>query len=117
MPKPSQSPWPVCAAPVRIAGAAASLAYSQSAADRGAVGSVILRVWVDRFGRASHSTVLKSSHDSELDRSAREAALATKYLPATRTCKPIAGTYLFEADFLGGSVAEPLARPSPPVRR
>jgi protein TonB len=63
--------------------------YPEEAARRGEQGSVILVIHVSPMGLTSGVDVLQSSGHTALDRAAREAVLAWRFLPAVRDGEPI----------------------------
>lgn len=63
-------------------------------------GVVQVRVRVAADGSLTSANVYKSSGRADLDEAARKAAVATLYRPAIDKCTPVAGDYLFVADFL-----------------
>lgn len=60
---------------------------------------VVVNVRVDRDGRASKTSVAKSSGNSSLDAAASAAAAATTYLPAVKGCVRVPSSYLFHVTF------------------
>jgi len=65
-------------------------------------GSVILAVTIAPNGSVTHLSLRKSSGNAQIDRSAAEAALHSKYSPKLVDCKAVEGRYLFRADFKPG---------------
>ncbi|MFY9737976.1 MAG: M56 family metallopeptidase [Candidatus Cybelea sp.] len=62
-------------------------------------GTVILAVTIAPNGSVTHLSLRKSSGNAQIDRSAAEAALHSKYSPKLVNCKAVTGSYLFRADF------------------
>lgn len=74
--------------------------YPPSAATLGlGYASVLVLVTVDPLGRPAAVSIYRSSGNSALDESARQAALASHYLPKIVACQAVAARYLFRADF------------------
>lgn len=91
-----------CASPYRsveIAGIASIPAYPESAREAGATGSVVVDVFVDRFGSVKGTRIAKSAGNIALDSAARIAAARTRYRPAIVKCVIVEAHYLFYADF------------------
>jgi TonB family protein len=62
-------------------------------------GSVVLAVTIAPNGSVTHLSLRKSSGNAQIDRSAADAALHSKYSPKRVDCKAVVGSYLFRADF------------------
>lgn len=60
---------------------------------------VLLRVTIAADGTVTHISTAQSSGDWRADQSATEAAMHSRYTPAVRNCKAVAGAYLFRAEF------------------
>ncbi len=102
----SRTPPPaMCAVPdadAAIVGVPAKPVYPEVAREQGAVGRVLVRVELNANGSVTRVSIFKSSGNISLDFSAVAAARATRYAAQRISCVPLAGSYLFEADF-GGS--------------
>ncbi len=66
---------------------------------QGLRGTTAVKVEVDSTGKAVGSSVYVSSGSTLLDDVALSTASANAYAPATFTCVPIVGSYLFVIDF------------------
>lgn len=64
---------------------------------------VAIAVDIAANGRLKRARIMRSSGDGALDASALAAAARSTYLPATRHCKPVAGSYMFTVTFSGNS--------------
>ncbi len=73
--------------------------YPFIARSMGATGVVSVRVALNADGSVADASVYKSSGFESLDQSAVKAAQATHYLPQLFRCEPIAGVYIFKAEF------------------
>lgn len=73
--------------------------YPEAARSAYASGTVLVSLDLNEDGKAISSPVVGSSGFALLDRSATEAALGSQYAPQIFRCTPVAGSYLFEAQF------------------
>jgi periplasmic protein TonB len=73
--------------------------YPDLARQQGAVGTVQVKVSLTPTGSVVSTSVYKSSGNALLDKAALAAARASSYAPEVEDCSPVAGTYLFRADF------------------
>jgi TonB family protein len=87
------------ASDARVDGAPATPLYPPVARQAGESGRVIVRISLNPDGSVASAGVFKSSGFADLDQSAINAAIATRYVPATFLCEPVAGDYVFAADF------------------
>lgn len=71
------------------------------AVDRGAVGTVAVRVELDASGDVLGASIQYSAGDAALDAAALEAARHSRFAPEIVDCAPHSGTYLFRVDFTG----------------
>jgi TonB family protein len=83
----------------RVDGAPATPLYPLVARQTGESGRVTVRISLNPDGSVSGAGVLTSSGFADLDQSAVNAAVATRYVAATFLCEPVGGDYLFVADF------------------
>ena len=76
--------------------------YPLSARRRGQEGTTTVRARVDTAGRCVHAEVLRSSGVEALDRAAREAVQAARFVPARRDGQPVPGecvlTFVFRLE-------------------
>lgn len=84
---------PAIAKAVQPAYPAAEMRFVQSTI------SVQVMVYVNADGSIKTASVAQSSGYADADASALKAALASTYKPGSSNCKPVAGLYLFRADF------------------
>jgi periplasmic protein TonB len=100
-PAPTPTPRPACAVPNKDAVLTRGVEpeYPEIARQQGAVGTTQVKVTLTATGGVSAATVYKSSGNAALDNAAVAAARASSYAPETENCAPIAGSYLFRADF------------------
>jgi protein TonB len=73
--------------------------YPEIARQQGATGTVQVKVQLSATGSVTGVSVYKSSGNQALDQEALKAARASQYRAEVDECAPIAGTYLFRADF------------------
>ncbi len=102
-PAPTPTPRPACAVPNKDASTTRAVEpdYPDMARQQGAVGTVQVKVSLSATGSVLSTSVYKSSGNSSLDQAALSAARASSYAPETENCVPIAGNYIFRADFTG----------------
>jgi TonB family protein len=62
-------------------------------------GSSEMQVTIAPNGSVEKVTIWKSSGYATIDRAVAQAAMHSKYSPKRVNCRPVAGTYLFRADF------------------
>ena len=74
-------------------------AYTGSARAMGAVGIVMIRVSLSPTGAVTAASVYRSSGDDDLDQASMMAAVSSTYSPEIQNCVPVAGSYIFRADF------------------
>jgi protein TonB len=67
-------------------------AYPEGARRRGIEGFVVLRMRVDATGRVADAVVVRSEPEGVFERSAKQAALASRFLPARSRGKPVPST-------------------------
>jgi protein TonB len=65
----------------------------------GISGTSIVRVSLNEKGDLVSSSIFSSSGSSFLDTAALQSARAARFVPETRNCRAIAGTYLYEVEF------------------
>jgi TonB family protein len=82
-----------------VIGDSADLDYPDAAREAGAAGTTIVKLQLSSNGDVLESSIYHSSGYGELDASALASARATKYAPAYHECHPVAGTFLFKANF------------------
>jgi TonB family protein len=87
------------ASDARVDGAPATPLYPPVARQTGESGRVIVRISLNPDGSVASAGVFKSSGFADLDQSAVNAAIATRYVATTFLCEPVAGDYVFTADF------------------
>ena len=75
--------------------------YPDIARQQGATGTVHVKVTLSTGGDVTAASVYKSSGNPALDEAAVKAAQGSSYSPEIDNCQPIAGSYLFRADFTG----------------
>jgi protein TonB len=99
-PAPTPTP-PHCALPHKDATTTRPVEpdYPDLARQQGAVGTVQVKVSLSPTGSVVSTSVYKSSGNALLDKAALSAARASSYAPEVEDCAPVAGTYLFRADF------------------
>jgi protein TonB len=99
-PPPTPTP-PRCSQPHKDASTTRPVEpdYPDIARQQGAVGTVQVKVSLSATGSVVGTSVYKSSGNGALDRSALAAARASSYAPEVEDCAPIAGQYIFRADF------------------
>jgi TonB family protein len=73
--------------------------YPVIARSMGATGMSAVRVALNADGSVAGASIYKSSGFDSLDQAALQAALATHYKPEIFRCEPIAGAYIFRAEF------------------
>ena len=88
----------ICSAPARTVYSALAEMPSMRYFDN-ATGTANIQVDIDKTGNMLAASVLKSSGDTLLDRSALAAAHASTFAPEMRDCSPVAGSYVFIVDF------------------
>jgi TonB family protein len=91
-----------CAKPYTIAsvdGYPMQPQYPGIARAQGATGAASVRVALNADGSVVGTSIYKSSGFDSLDQSALQAAQATHYRPEIFRCEPIAGAYIFKAEF------------------
>lgn len=64
-----------------------------------ASGTVDVAVTIAPNGRVIHTSVLKSSGNATIDNYVVEAARKSTYSPKLVNCNPVAGSYVFQAEF------------------
>lgn len=94
-------PTPSCANPNVEAHAidAVSPDTPQAAQEAGAIGTVQVEVSLAASGAVTSVAVLRSAGFAPLDNAALRAARQSTYAPEVRDCRPVAGDYVFRADF------------------
>lgn len=94
-------PTPSCANPNVAAHAidAISPDTPQAAQEAGAIGTVQVEVSLAASGAVTSVAVLRSAGFAPLDNAALRAARQSTYAPEVRDCRPVAGDYVFRADF------------------
>jgi protein TonB len=73
--------------------------YPEIARQQGAIGVTNVRVSLSATGSVISVKVYKSSGNQSLDQEALKAARASRYSPEIEDCQPVAGDYLFRAEF------------------
>ncbi len=89
---------PACTAPARVKNAVQP-DFPESAMGAGGPYSVTIRVVLDRNGNVINTRIFKSSGRADLDAATIAAAHKSTYAPRIVGCKPVAGAYVFRADF------------------
>ncbi len=100
-PPPTPTPKPACADP-HVEAAVVKISqpvYPEVAREAGDVGSVDVQVSLSAAGTITGTSVYKSSGNAALDMAGVHAAEESTYAPEMLDCKPVAGTYLFHANF------------------
>lgn len=94
-------PTPSCANPNVAARAVDAISPDtpQAAQEAGAIGSVEIEVSLAASGAVTSVAVLRSAGFVPLDDAALRAARQSTYAPEVRDCRPVAGDYVFRADF------------------
>lgn len=94
-------PTPSCANPNVEAHAidAISPDTPRAAQEAGAIGTVQVEVSLAASGAVTSVAVLRSAGFAPLDDAALRAARQSTYAPEVRDCRPVAGDYVFRADF------------------
>lgn len=64
--------------------------------------TALFNVTLDAHGRVQRVAIRHSSGNGALDAAGLKAARTSKYAPAAKNCKPIAGTYIFRTTFEPG---------------
>ena len=64
--------------------------------------SALVEVTVGANGQVLNPRVYQSSGNAAIDQATLTAATASTYTPATLNCKPVAGAYMFRAEFAPG---------------
>jgi TonB family protein len=93
---------PSCPKPyteARIDGHPVQPQYPAIARVTGESGLVMVRLRLNADGSVASASIYKSSGFVSLDRSAIQAASSTHYLPELFRCEPVAGAYIFRAEF------------------
>jgi protein TonB len=100
-PTPTPTPRPQCAVPNKDATTTRAVEpeYPEMAKQQGVVGVTQVKVSLSATGSVQGVAVYKSSGNAALDQAALSAARASAYAPEVENCQPIAGSYLFRADF------------------
>ncbi|MGB8205592.1 MAG: energy transducer TonB, partial [Candidatus Baltobacteraceae bacterium] len=75
--------------------------YPDIARQQGATGTVQVKVTLTATGAVAGASVYRGSGNASLDNAAVKAAEQSSYTPEIEDCQPIAGSYLFRADFTG----------------
>lgn len=99
--RPSQHA--TCPERYRMARVVAPASVEYPAAARGTTGLAIIAVALDTTGAVADVRVYQSSRSKELDNAALDAARHSRYAPAVFRCEPVAGAYLFRAEFNGAA--------------
>ena len=94
-------PQPSCSAPDLQARAAETAALETPAEARaqGATGTVEVEVSLAADGTVTGTRIYRSSGWAALDQAGLRAARESTYRPEERNCRPVAGSYLFTAQF------------------
>ena len=97
----SPPPRAACSAPDAEARTiqTASLETPLEARQQGATGTAQVEVSLDASGAISSTSIYRSSGWAVLDQAALRAARDSTYRPEERNCAPVAGSYLFTAQF------------------
>jgi len=69
------------------------------AQEEGLTGTALIKVSLDAAGVVTDVSVYRSSGSGALDAAAEQAARRTAYRPQLENCEPVAGSYLFSANF------------------
>ncbi|HVS45209.1 MAG TPA: TonB family protein [Verrucomicrobiae bacterium] len=69
------------------------------AQEEGLSGTTLVKVDLDPAGAVTGVSIYRSSGSSALDAAAEAAARQTNYKPELRDCEPVAGAYIFAANF------------------
>lgn len=100
---PSSAPFPpaTCAQPFVVATVtkAEQPDYPISLRNDPPAGVSVIYVAVDSAGRLADAWIFKSSGYPSMDYEALIAARRSQYAPPISYCRPVGGTYLFQADF------------------
>ena len=64
-------------------------------------GTTVVQVDIDAEGHVLNASIAKTSGVYGLDQAALKAARQSTFQPEVRNCAGVAGSYLFEVDFLG----------------
>lgn len=73
--------------------------YPKESQRAGEEGSVVLRVYVDTYGKSSKLTVAKSSGFKDLDNGAVETAVNWHFIPATRNGEIVGDWMMLKIDY------------------
>ncbi len=95
------SPTPSCAVP-NVAATALNVALldePQAARDEGITGATSVEVRLSATGAIVALRIYRSSGNVLLDQAALRAARSSTYAPQLENCRPVAGSYLFDAEF------------------
>jgi protein TonB len=100
---PAATPKPACAQPHVDATVTRPVEpdYPDMARQQGATGTVQVKVTLTAGGGVSSASVYRTSGNQSLDNAAVAAAQQSSYSPEIDNCQPVAGSYLFRADFSG----------------
>jgi TonB family protein len=82
-----------------IKGLAVEPGYPEIAREQGATGAAFILVRVAPDGSLTGADIATSSGNPTLDRSAMNAARATKYRGAIFDCEPVPDSFIFRAEF------------------
>ena len=95
------SPTPSCAVP-NVAATALNVALldePQAARDERITGETSVEVRLSATGAVVAFRIYRSSGNMLLDQAALRAARSSTYAPQLENCRPVAGSYLFDAEF------------------
>jgi protein TonB len=100
-PIPTIAPGPSCSDDNMVARAVNPVVPEEPAVaqEEGLSGTTLVKVDLDAAGAVTGVSIYRSSGSSVLDAAAEAAARQTNYKPELRDCEPVAGAYIFAANF------------------